>query len=280
MAELRKPWSDSGELAVGYTGSGDGEMILSSDIAESLDREMTIAVADPARKIVVERTVRQVGMREVLRFTDGVFRLADGGTFNVLKAEFANDEPKETYIPLEYIEATGEQFIDLGYVVKEGDVIKMAYENRSTTSADKFFFGTSAGNVGIWVSQYSSSTYVRFGHSASATISTIRTGRELTLRKGKITVGSSSTTLGYTAMPATSLYLFAGYRESSGAYAFGYVRCMQFEIINANGDTVMLLSPRKRGSDGKVGLLDGISGRFFINQGAGNDFVAGPEINE
>ena len=280
MAELLKTWSDGESLAVAYDGDGDGSAIFTSDVNESIDREMDVSFVSSDRRVVVSRRVAQEGMREVLRFTDGEFRLADGGTFNVLKAEFANDEPKETYIPLEYIEAAGEQFIDLGYVVKEGDVIKMAYENRSTTSADKFFFGTSDGSVGLWVSQYSSSAYIRFGHSASASISTIRTGRELTLRKGKITVGSSSATLGYTAMPATSLYLFSGYRESSGAYAFGYVRCMQFEIINADGDTVMLLSPRKRGSDGKVGLLDSISGKFLINQGAGSDFVAGPEINE
>lgn len=185
-----------------------------------------------------------------------------------------------TYTPLTYIEATGEQYIDLEYVVKETDVIKMTYQNRSTSNADKFFFGAADGSNGLWISQYSSSAYIRFGHTSSKTVTTIRSGSSLILKKGSLTVGTSSTSLGYTSMPQTNLYLFAGHREGGDAYAFGYVRCMSFAIIDANGDYIMSLSPAKRDNDGKVGLLDSISGRFFINQGQGSDFVAGAEINE
>lgn len=87
MAELVKPWNDGGSLSVTYDGDREGSAIFSSDIAEGLDREMQVLFVDQSRVVVVERTVRQEGMREVFSGSDGQFILADGGTFNVLKNE-------------------------------------------------------------------------------------------------------------------------------------------------------------------------------------------------
>jgi hypothetical protein len=88
MAELVKPWNDGGgSLSVTYDGDRDGSATFSSDIAEGLDREMQVLFVDQSRVVVVERTVRQEGMREVFSGSDGQFILADGGTFNVLKNE-------------------------------------------------------------------------------------------------------------------------------------------------------------------------------------------------
>ena len=87
MAELVKPWNDGGSLSVTYDGDRDGSATFSSDIAEGLDREMQVLFVDESRVVVVERTVRQEGMREEFSASDGEFILADGGTFNVLKNE-------------------------------------------------------------------------------------------------------------------------------------------------------------------------------------------------
>jgi hypothetical protein len=87
MRELIKPWNDSGSLSVTYDGDRDGSAIFSSDIAEGLDREMQVLFVDQSRVVVVERIVRQEGMREEFSASDGQFILADGGTFNVLKNE-------------------------------------------------------------------------------------------------------------------------------------------------------------------------------------------------
>lgn len=86
MAELIKPWNDGGSLTATYDGSGDGSAVFSSDVAEGLDREMNVSFVDASRSVVVERTVRQTGLREEFMASDGEFILADGGTFNVLKA--------------------------------------------------------------------------------------------------------------------------------------------------------------------------------------------------
>lgn len=85
MAELVKPWNDGGSLSVAYEGSGDGSAIFSSDVAEGLDREMTVVFRDGGRTVAVERTVKQAGMREVFTGYDERFITADGGTFNSIK---------------------------------------------------------------------------------------------------------------------------------------------------------------------------------------------------
>ncbi len=87
MATLVKPWEDGGNLSVTYDGSGDGSAVFSSDVAEGLDREMTVVFRDGGRTVAVERKVRQVGMREIFSGYDEDFVPADGGTFNSLKDE-------------------------------------------------------------------------------------------------------------------------------------------------------------------------------------------------
>ena len=87
MAELVRPWEDAGSLSVTYEGVGDGSAVFSSDVAEGLDREMTVTFVDKSRSIVVDRKVRQSGMREVFMGADGDFIPADGGTFNSIKNE-------------------------------------------------------------------------------------------------------------------------------------------------------------------------------------------------
>ena len=85
MAELVKPWNDGGSLTATYEGSGDGDAVFSSDVAEGLDREMIVVFRDGGRTVAVERKVLQVGMREIFSGYDEDFITADGGTFNSIK---------------------------------------------------------------------------------------------------------------------------------------------------------------------------------------------------
>ena len=83
--ELKKPWNDGGSLSVTYDGYGDGSAVFSSDVAEGLDREMMVVFRDSGNTVAVERTVKQVGMREVFTGYDEIFITADGETFNSIK---------------------------------------------------------------------------------------------------------------------------------------------------------------------------------------------------
>lgn len=87
MSELIKPWNDGGSLTATYEGSSDGTAVFSSNVDEGLDREVIVVFRDVGRTVAVERTVKQVGMREVFTGYDEDFIPADGGTFNSLKDE-------------------------------------------------------------------------------------------------------------------------------------------------------------------------------------------------
>lgn len=80
-------WDDGGNLYVSYKGERNGVATFSADLDEGIDREKSVSFIDKSRSVIVERTVRQQGLREVFNASDGAFILADGGTFNVLKNE-------------------------------------------------------------------------------------------------------------------------------------------------------------------------------------------------
>ena len=85
MAELIKQWNDGELLTVAYNGNRDGSATFTSDINESIDREMVVTYVDKDRKVSVAQVVKQVGLREVLNASDGLLITSDGETLNVLK---------------------------------------------------------------------------------------------------------------------------------------------------------------------------------------------------
>ena len=260
--------------------SGDaGEHNIDFSVAavnESIDKEVVFD-AVCGDKVAPVRIIHE-GMREVLRFTDGEFRLADGGTFNVLKAKYANDEPAETYTPLTYIEAAGAQYINTGYVVQEDDIIEMDYIRTSSTSADKALFGASDGTNGIWYSIYGSNAYYRFGHNTSDNSSGAGNRYRVKLQKGNVDIDGLTEALSFTAMPDVPLYLFASNNNNESQWMYCYCKTRGFKITKQTGEVVMELRAHKRNSDGKIGMLDSVSGKFFVNDGTGEDFIAGAEI--
>lgn len=82
--ELVKPWNDGGSLSVTYEGSGDGSAVFSSDSYEGIDREMAVNFVGGGKTQI--RKVRQEGIRQPIGLSEGgIFRLANGGRFGVLK---------------------------------------------------------------------------------------------------------------------------------------------------------------------------------------------------
>lgn len=182
---------------------------------------------------------------------------------------------EETYTRLTYIECTGEQYIDLGYIVKEDDVIEADFILTKIANADTFLFGTSDPNTGLWFEFYSRTAYVRFGASESKSISSSAGKYSVKLQKGKITLGTSETSLEYEQMPNNAINLFAGRSSSSAAYSRGHYRCTKFRISDTNG-LVMDLIPVKRDVDGVIGMLDIVSKTFYVS--AEEPFLGGGEI--
>lgn len=250
MGEIVKQWNNGGSLSIAYTGEGDGTAVFSSTQNDGDEREMEVSFIDTSRNVVVVRRVVQA----------------------------AGQTSVETYTRLAYIECTGSQYINTGYVVQEDDTIEMMYISTSTTSADKALYGCYDSNGNIWFSIYSNTGYVRFGSSASASITNARMTYKLTMKKSSVVLDSgNSATPDFAGLPQVPLYLFARNNKSEGVGMFGYCRCLNFTIKNGSGEIVMDMLPCKRNSDGAVGMIDLVSGNFFANQGTGDDFIAGGE---
>ena len=279
MAQLVKQWSTgTGNLSVTYEGSGDGDAIFASDPNEGLDREMSVRFVGGG--ISEERVVTQEGLRQPFGLSGGgVFRIAGGGRFGVLKVgePIEPPTPMETYTRLTYIECNGKQYINTGYVVQEDDVIDMYYISTSTSSADKALFGVAESGNGIWTTIYSNTAYIRFGSTSSVSISNARMRYKLSLRKGKVDIDGSTSSPVFAALPTIPIYIFASNNNNNSVNMYGYCRSMGFKITKTSGEVVMDLKPCKRDSDGKVGMLDLVSGQFFVSAGS-EDFVAGAEM--
>ena len=245
MALFQKKWDDGSILTADYTGGKDGTIVISSEQNRGAAREMLLSVVDGSRNVVVPVLVIQ----------------AAGGVV-------------ETYTRLTYIECDGNQYIDLGYVVKEDDIIEMSYISTSATSADKILFGNNDADGSIWVSLYGSTAYVRFGSTSSQSVSSATSKYLLKLQKDKVQFGVTSTSVGYNQMPNYPINLFAGRLADGDAYSRAYCRCSKFRITDNNG-LVMDLIPVKRDSDGAIGMLDLVSKKFFGSEE--EDFIAGSE---
>lgn len=280
MAQLIKQWpTGTGNLSVTYDGDGDGTAVFASDTNEGIDRIMDVAFK--AGDIVEQRIVTQEGLRQPFGLSGGgVFRIKNGGRYGVLKVgePIEPPTPLETYTRLTYIECDGQQYINTGYVVQEDDIIEMNYISTSNTSADKALFGCYDSNGNLWFSLYSNTGYVRFGSSASVSLTNARYRYQLTMKKSSVVVdGGVSATPDYVALPEVPLYLFARNNKSTGVGMYGYCRCLGFSIKKSSGELVMNLRPYKRDADGKVGMIDLVSGEFFAGEG-GAELIAGAEI--
>ncbi len=250
MAELIKQWDNGGNLSVSYNGTGDDVVTLRSDANPGEERETEIRFVDVSRNVYVVRTIRQ-----------------------------AAAAVEDTYTRLTYIECSGSQYINTGYIVQEDDVIEMMYISTSTTSADKALYGCYDNNGNIWFSIYSNTGYVRFGSSASASVTNARMTFKLTMKKSSVVLDSGNTaTPDFVGLPQVPLYLFARNNKGTGVGMYGYCRCLGFSIKKSSGEEMMNLKPCKRDSDGAIGMLDLVSGQFFGNEGTGEDFIAGGEV--
>jgi hypothetical protein len=275
MAELVKPWNDGGSLSVAYEGDGDGSAVFSSDAYEGIDRTQIVVFRDGDKSVAVERTVRQEGTRQPFRLAGGgIFRLANGGRFGVLKeGGVVPPTPVETYTRLTYLESTGAQYINTGYVVQEDDVIEMYYTKPVRTTVEEYMFGASDGNGRVFAYINSNSIYPRFGGDTKSAFSSTRWKNVMTLQKGSVDFDGTTGELGYVSLAQVPLYLFA--RNNNGTAAgFSTIKSTGLTITKTSGEVALKLRPCMRDSDGAIGMIDLVSGRFCENLGT-EEFLYG-----
>ena len=252
--------------------------ISPTSINEGIDREIQVDAICGDKTDTL--TLIHEGMRQPFGLSGGgVFRVKDGGRFGVLKVgnPIEPPTPMETYTRLTHVECNGQQYIDLGYIVKEDDVIEANYVLTQIDASDKFLFGTSDGKTGLWFEYYNNTAYYRFGHTSSTLLNDSSDEYKVVLRKGNALIGSTSSSISYVSMPTTSLVLFAGRTSNGAPYSYGHYRCSLFRVTDSNG-VVMELLPYRRDSDGAVGLLDSIGGDFYTS--AEEPLIAGGVLSD
>lgn len=248
MATVVKQWGNGGALTIDYTGDGDGTAVFSSSENTGEERTMEVSFVDASRDIIVVRKVRQA----------------------------AGQTSQETYTRLTYIECDGQQYINTGYVLSESDAIE-AYYDCVDERVDKFLFFAGGSNGSTWLSCYSNSAYVRFGHTSSKTISNGVHNHYIKLTKGSVVLDVTTTALDFTSASTGSLQICGANSSSSGLYNLYKGKVMMIRVVGEDGNVKLELRPCKRDSDGKIGMLDIISGNFYASEGNA-DFIGGNEV--
>lgn len=278
MAELIKPWSDGGNLSVTYDGDRDGSAIFKSDPYEGIDREMSVTFK--SGDIKEERIVRQEGIRQPIGLSEGgIFRVANGGRFGVLK-------DLKPYTEVEYIESTGTQWIHTGIFPNDNTVkceVKIAYSSTSTGQLmGSGVSGNTRFNFGIESGRF------RFGFGggwfdANSAVLTVDTEPHVFVLDANTKTGSidgvpQATTNTYTPTGKNVLMLFARGVSSSAESSNRTRGKMYYAKIWDKGVLVRDLIP-VLDKNNVACMYDKVSKEFFYNQGSGS-FLYGNILGE
>lgn len=201
--------------------------------------------------------------------------LVGEGNIDISGGETNVEQP---YVNVKYLENTGTQYIDTGYVLQQDDVIEVDYEIPDTAlsiKTDKILIDARDDSNGVRVSTWGDNGkwYVRFGHNTGSTSAVISGNKQGTFSISKNTFILNGAVIfdnmGYTAMPTGTLKLFTGINYDTGALsAPSYARISAVKIKN-NEETIRNFRPMQRTADGELGMYDTITDEFFTNAGTG-----------
>ena len=183
------------------------------------------------------------------------------------------------YIELEYIESTGAQYIDTGFVPNQDTRLVLDIESASQmgeqhvagarASLNSKAFCVMVTNSLVWRSDYGSNQVTVSGAP--------RTGRfTIDKNKAQTTIGSvSASNTPQTFSSGCNMYLLA-VNTNGSISQYASIKLHSAQVYN-NGTLVRDFTPVRRVNDSVVGLYDSVGGQFYGNLGSGS-FSAGPEV--
>lgn len=200
------------------------------------------------------------------------------------------DHPAEGLLPdgytqLEYIESTGQQYINTGFMPNGKSKIAMNLTPLSDSSNACFFCArneTSATAGTTYTAFYLSSNYYRFdfyGKSGQSDgVDAVGTNINIEASGGVCKIGSKTiTNAASTAASSMPWILLASARTSSISDLANMATAKLYSCqIYDNGALVRNFIPCKNLS-GEIGLYDAVNGQFYANAGKGK-FISGTEI--
>ena len=189
------------------------------------------------------------------------------------------------YTQLEYIESTGTQWIDTGFIANGGMILdakvlpvnnEMMLGSIAPTAIDpnttrNLISYTSNGVYNLQKLNVYTSTYADAGTSPAVIhFDTTGTNFYCTVNGNVVVDMITSGTL--TNQTTTVKISFSDYNSTTRSGRYYYVK-----ITAADGNVVRDFVPARRASDNTIGMYDTVTNTFFTNAGTG-EFIAGPEV--
>lgn len=180
----------------------------------------------------------------------------------------------DEYKEIEYIESTGEQYINVGYIPKANDVYKIKFLHTSIAGNQVIFGSRTSGTYKDSLNQvYLNKTSATatpddllfFSGTTSKNFSLTQINKrydlELSVNDGNFDNNSNQ-----------PLYLFT-FNNMGSVTAFANIKLYKFEITN-NNTIIRDLVPCYRKSDNVLGMYDLVENKFYTNDGTG-EFLKG-----
>lgn len=188
---------------------------------------------------------------------------------------FVSEGVPSEYVRLEYLEATGTQYISTGMQISP----QTKYVMRYTPTTGTWIAGYTAGSNGRWGLAYNPTTEIMTFYSSKSNITVpMPVAYTEAIFDFGVGVTYNGETYRFDNTPATTGELFGWLFKAQGSSASSGSKVYYFAIYQGN-EKVQELIPCRRKSDGVLGMYDTVTSTFFTNDGTGT-FVAGPVIGQ
>ena len=211
---------------------------------------------------------------ELVRDLIPVYREFDNkvGMLDVVNKKFYTSKTNNDFVPsqnidmeLQYIESTGTQYIDTGYVFKNKP--KVTGDIMIKSSYDRDIMGNSTSKAGCFIIDFASNNlYYRYSSTSYKKIDTgIQIGNWYNMEfSNKVIVDGveKGTISSYDFSSNTQSFLIGKGRT------YGYARFKEIKMYDGD-ELVRDLVPYYKKDVGEVGMLDKVHNVFYENQGTG-----------
>lgn len=191
------------------------------------------------------------------------------------------------YTALEYIQSTGTQYIDTGYIPNHNTTTVVTFSADSYENDHCYIYGAGHGaNSTAWELYPWSHTFeFNYGNTlehkisvpttniANTKITTVQRKNTYQVTFNGVTRSGSYSAATFTC-PYTMLLFGLGRSTKYPSPAAGKLKIYECTIYDDN-TLVRNFIPARRNSDGVLGMYDAANGAFYTNAGSGS-FIAGP----
>ena len=200
------------------------------------------------------------------------------------------------YVPVEYIESSGTQYINTGYTFQESDIVDtVMYAYRTQPNGQSFAFGADYNDdatkiiyLGVKYGTEGKFRYKRNSTSAASTTAAfygqpIRVhceGRNMNWKPvDDENWYETLTTSGLSGNCPCPFYIFANNKNNASIEGRSAIRVYSFKISSSNGTLRRDYVPMREVVTGALGLWDRVEGKFYPNNGTGT-FISGRILAE